>query len=575
MAKKKSKKKNTNKSLVDLGLGPDSDDNVEETCVEFHEMGLDDRVLKDIAKLGWAKPTLIQEQAIPLVLEGKDVMARARTGSGKTAAFVVPLIQKILLRKLTSDEQYVSTLVLTPSRELCKQVYSNIKDLSSSCSREVKCADVSGQVNITAQRSILMEKPDIVVGTPGRILQHLQSNNLDLKESLEMLVIDEADLVFSFGYESDVKAILEYLPKIYQSILMSATLSEEVVELKKLVLHNPVILKLEDSDLADSGQLSQYHVKCAQDDKFLLIFSLLKLKLIRGKTIIFVNTIDRCIRLKLFLEQFQIRSCVLNSELPVNSRCHIVNQFNSGLYDIIIASDESIILDKKHNVADGESNKQLKKKIKKKSKEYGVSRGIDFQNVSNVVNFDFPLSLKAYIHRVGRTARGDQLGTSLSFVGENELDVFNEIESTLQSGDNASPLKPYKFRMSEIEGFRYRAQDALRAVTKVAVKEARLKEIKSEILNSKKLKTYFDDNPRDLKLLRHDKALHSAKVHAELSSVPDYLVPKALKGNTSFTRKRVNPDANSTQIESKAVKIKRKKEENPLKSFKFKRSSQT
>ncbi|XP_033113374.1 probable ATP-dependent RNA helicase DDX56 [Anneissia japonica] len=568
MAKKKSKKKVINKLVLD------EDNNEEEKRVEFHEMGLDDRLLKDIAKLGWEKPTVIQEQAIPMILEGKDVLARARTGSGKTAAFVVPLIQKILLRKQRTEEQYVSTLVLTPSRELCRQAYSNIQDLSSSCSREVKCADVSGQVNIKAQRSILMEKPDIVVGTPGRILQHLQCSNLDLKESLEMLVIDEADLVFSFGYESDLKALLEYLPKIYQSVLMSATLSEEVLTLKKLVLHNPVILKLEDSDLPDTDQLMQYHVKCCQADKFLLIFTLLKLKLIRGKTIIFVNTIDRCIRLKLFLEQFKISSCVLNSELPVNSRCHIVNQFNSGLYDIIIASDESVLLDTKSHVTDQE--KPRRDKRKNRAKEYGVSRGIDFQNVSNVINFDFPPSLKAYIHRVGRTARGDQLGTSLSFVGENELEVFNEIEGALQSGESASSLKPYQFRMSEIEGFRYRAQDALRAVTKVAVKEARLKEIKSEILNSKKLKTYFDDNPRDLKLLRHDKALHSAKVHSELSTVPDYLVPKALKGsNISYSRKRANPDAGSRRAETKAIRIKKKKEENPLKSFKFKRSSQT
>lgn len=156
-----------------------------------------------------------------------------------------------------------------------------------------------------------------------------------------------------------------------------------------------------------------------------------------------------------------------------------------------------------------------------------MSRGIDFQNVSNVINFDFPPDVDSYIHRVGRTARGGNHGTALSFVSMKEMECLQQVEKSLSEShpEGETLFKPYNFKMDEIEGFRYRSNDALRAVTKVAVREARLKEIKTEILNSNKLKSYFEDNPRDLQLLRHDRSLHTAKTHPHLQNVPDYLVP--------------------------------------------------
>lgn len=261
----------------------------------------------------------------------------------------------------------MKALVLAPTRELSNQAQRNIKELCSSCSREVRSVDVSGQMSLDAQKPLLTDQPDIVVGTPSRILAHCKAKNLTLKESLELVVIDEADLIFSFGYEDDVKALLNFLPKIYQAFLMSATLSDEVKALKKLVLHNAVILKLEESQLPETNLLSQYHIKCEEKEKFVLIYALIKLHLIRGKSIIFVNTVDKSYRLKLYLEQFAIRSCVLNSELPVTSRCQIVNQFNDGLYDIIIAADE-VALDDPTNVKD------VKKRKQKKQEDQGVRR---------------------------------------------------------------------------------------------------------------------------------------------------------------------------------------------------------
>ncbi|MBN3296955.1 DDX56 helicase, partial [Amia calva] len=467
--------------------------------------------LQALADLGWAQPTLIQEKAIPLALDGKDLLARARTGSGKTAAYALPIIQHILTAKQTVQEQAVRALVLVPTKELGQQVQTMIRQLTGFCARDVRVADISGKAELSAQRPILMEKPDIVVGTPSRVLAHLTAQNLMLRSSLDMLVIDEADLLFSFGFESDLKGLLCHLPKIYQAFLMSATFNEDVQALKELVLHNPVTLKLQGSQLPDSSQLKQYSV------------------LFRGKTLLFVSAIDRCYRLKLFLEQFSIPACVLNSELPVHSRCHIIGQFNQGFYDYIIATDEQSLADP-GSAQEGEGSQGTKKKNKGsgkggrgKDKEYGVSRGIDFQNVANVINFDFPADIESYIHRVGRTARADNPGTALTFVSHTELPQLTEIKDAL-TGDSADcALQPYGFKMEEIEGFRYRCRDAMRSVTKQAVKEARLKEIKHELLNSEKLKTYFEDNPRDLQLLRHDRDLHPAIIKPHLKNVPEYL----------------------------------------------------
>ncbi|TDH02320.1 hypothetical protein EPR50_G00172600 [Perca flavescens] len=544
--------------------------------LQFHEMGLDDRLLKAVADLGWSQPTLIQEKAIPLALEGKDLLARARTGSGKTAAYAIPVIQRILASKQSVREQEVRALILVPTKELGQQVQTMIRQLTAYCSRDVRVADITGKADLSAQRPILMEKPDVVVGTPSRVLAHLNAQNLALHSSLETLVVDEADLLFSFGFEADLKNLLCHLPKIYQSFLMSATLTEDVQALKELLLHNPVILKLQGSQLPDSSQLQQYSIKCEEEDKFLLIYTLLKLRLVQGKTLVFVGAVERCYRLKLFLEQFGIPACVLNSELPIQSRCHIITQFNQGFYDYIIATDEQSLADPTAapQVTAGKGKKKKKgteRGGRTKDKEYGVSRGVDFQNVANVINFDFPTAVESYIHRVGRTARADNPGTALSFISHTELELLSEVEEAL-TGENAdSVLKPYEFKMEEIEGFRYRCRDAMRSVTKQAVREARLKEIKQELLNSEKLKTYFEDNPRDLQLLRHDKDLHPAVIKPHLRNVPEYLVPETLRGALNplshrRRKKRKEKPKPDGVVKSKFKNIQGK---NPLKSFRY------
>ncbi|XP_044258676.1 probable ATP-dependent RNA helicase DDX56 [Tribolium madens] len=538
----------------------------EEKPRNFHEMELDDRILKAIAKLGWQTPTLIQERAIPLLLEGKDVLVRARTGSGKTAAFAIPVIQKILTIKQTAKHQEIKALILAPSRELCHQMCGVIKELTIKCSREVRCVDVAPPVELSVQKPLLVEQPDIVVGTPTRVLKHIKAGYMDLKKSMELLVIDEADLVFSFGYESEVRELMERLPSIYQAILASATLSEDVKNLKSLVLHNPVILKLEEPEIAPASQLSHYHLMAEEMDKATILYALLKLHLIRGKSIIFVNTVDKCYKIKLYLEQFGIPICVLNSELPAKIRCHSVNQFNQGIYDTIVASDEKA-LEQPGNPND-KNNSELQKSKRKKDKESGVSRGIDFQCVANVINFDFPLDVQSYVHRAGRTARGNNQGSVLSFVSIREKPLLEKVENHFKNDqDDVSIFKSYQFKLDEIESFKYRAKDAWRAVTRIAVREARLKEIKQEIFNCQKLKSYFEDNPTDLQVLRHDKALHTVKIQQHLSDVPEYIVPPTLKGIAGLGRKkRKRENYRTSQGSSSRFEAKKN---NPLLSMDF------
>eukprot|EP00126_Sphaerothecum_destruens_P010945 Sdes_comp20830_c0_seq1m17422 len=543
---------------------PSTEENPSDTS--FEQLGLDSRLLKSLELLQWSSMTLVQMKAIPLGMQGKDVMARARTGSGKTGAFCIPLIQKILTSSSSKKEpRTIAALILVPSQELCKQVGRVLEQLTKFCSKEViTCILESKDVK---SLTVMTEPPNILVGTPNKVLSLQNRGVIDLS-LLESLVVDEADLLFSFGYQNDMKQLVKTIPNIVQCFLMSATLSPQVDELRQLLMHQPVVLKLEESILPGEDRLTQFLIRCELSDKFLLLYVLLKLNLLKGKTIIFVNSVEKCYRLKLFLEQFAINSCVLNSELPHNSTTHIVKEFNKGVYDYIIASDEY------------DSEDVMPKTIKKSSLivgnndiECGVSRGIDFQNVANVINFDVPITFKSYVHRVGRTARGNKCGNSFLFVSMSEEKYHKNIENNLV--ESCLPaLKPFGLKKSSLEGFRYRVADAIRAVTKIAIKEARIKEIKAELLSSEKLKAHFDENPRDLQALRHDRPLHPAKVRQHMRHIPNYLMPKS---DNNIKEDEVNPKKKREMMEKKyreiSTKDKRKKAEDPLKAFKFNKRS--
>ena len=505
---------------------------------------LDARLLRALADLKYSTPTPVQRESLEHSLGGvaRDILARARTGSGKTLAYGLPVIQKILAEKQDiprSSTAYANTraLVLVPSRELAEQATRQLSAILTYCRDVVQVANIARSVKASVQKLLLSEKPDIVVATPSRALACLQSGDLVIRDSLQSLVIDETDLVLSYGYDADVKAILHegFLSRTHQTFLMSATLDDDTNALRGLMLKDPVVLRLE-HDPTTAANLTQYYVYTSEQDKFLLVYVILKLRLIRGKCLLFVNDIDRCYRLKLFLEQFGLRTCVLNEELPVNSRFHIVEEFNKGKYDYIIATDVNAA---ELDPTPAKSSSSASSKSQR-SKEFSVSRGIDFVAVACVINFDLPTSTRAYTHRIGRTARAGNTGTALSFIvprsefgqkkaiGCSTCKYDEQVWDRILADQKAHGLQiqPWNYDRTQVDAFRYRMEDALRSVTKVAIKEARIQEIKQEILNSEALKAHFEQNPRDLEYLRHDRALHPARVQAHMKHVPGYLRPR-------------------------------------------------
>ncbi|KAL6710625.1 ATP-dependent DNA/RNA helicase [Coniothyrium glycines] len=505
------------------------------TATSFADLGLEPRLLRGIRDQKWNSPTAVQSQAIPLALQGRDILARSGTGTGKTGAYILPLLHNTLRRKGKTS------LILVPTKELALQITKVAKALSAHCGQDIRIQNIAGKESEVVTKAKLADKPDIVIATPGRASANINNGALSVAD-LAHLVVDEGDLVMGYGFQDDLNQIKDNLPAGVQKFLMSATLNTEVESLGSLLCTNPVVLKLDDLD-KNAEKVKQYVIQCAEEEKFLLIYAMFKLQLIKGKSIVFVGDTDRSYRVKLFLEQFGIKSCVLNSELPLASRLHIVEEFNKNIYNILIASDETEILGTQEKEKEKSRPKKKAKKDKESKTDSGVSRGIDFLNVSCVLNFDFPATYKSYFHRIGRTARAGKSGTAISFIipkekyrkhksttfagCENDGEVLKKVKKHQEEGQK---LENYNFDMKRLEPFRYRFGDALRSVTRIAIREARIKEIRLELSKSQKLSRYFEENPEALAHLRHDQTLnHPARIQPHLKHVPDYLLPGGRK----------------------------------------------
>lgn len=282
---------------------------------------LDRRLIKAISKLGFVYPTLVQAQTIPLALEGKDILVRARTGSGKTLAFALPLLQKILQNKSQGGAAGgVQGIILAPTKELIKQIAKCVSDLLYYCRDDLTLCTIT-EDNTNALDYKMRALPDIILSTPAKLVAALKGGALDLS-SVQTFVLDEADLVLSYGYKEDIHKITSKMPKIFQGLLVSATLSAELDKFKRLLLHQPVVLKLEETQ--NTNNLMQFYVDTSEEDKYLALYVFLKLGILQGKGLIFVNDVNKCYKLKLFLQQFFISAAVLNAEIPLNSRTHIL-----------------------------------------------------------------------------------------------------------------------------------------------------------------------------------------------------------------------------------------------------------
>ena len=490
----------------------------------FGDLGLDPRLVKAGTKKGWKSPTSVQEQSIPQALKGKDVVVQAPTGSGKTASYVMPMVDGLLSNKAKGGDGWLG-LVLVPTRELSEQVREEVESFLSLCgAQHLEVTSISSVSSENIKDARIGTIGDIVVSTPGQVRQILKKKDISgeaLLSKLRFLVLDEADLLLSYGYEKDVEHLSVHVPQSCQCSLFCATMTDDMEKLNKLVCTNPLVLRVSSAP-SEQGQASgnsslpetidHYKTTCKSSDKLLNLTCLLKLGLVHKKVLIFVNTIDAGYRVRLFLEHFGIKSAVLNAELPLNSRHNIIKHFNKGNFDYLIATDVDSAAKQEH---------QQQRQGGKIDVDFGVVRGIDFQGVRTVVNFDMAKTTEGYIHRVGRTGRAGAKGSCVSLLTEGDEGFLSRLEAALGGGGGV--LKPFEaLTPSVVESLRYRGQDVYRAVSRAAVQEARAKELRLEILNSAKLKSHFQANPEDEVVLRHDATL-STSVPAHLKHIPRYL----------------------------------------------------
>ncbi len=346
-------------------------------------INLQPELAKAFAELGFSEFTDIQIKSIPLIQQGKDVIGQSQTGSGKTAAFGFPVLEKVVIN------HGLQALVLVPTRELCEQVADEMRKFAKYKGTHI--SKIYGGVSINPQIDNL-RRTNIVVGTPGRILDHLQRGTIHLNK-VRILVLDEADKMFEMGFIDDVKKIISKIPKERQTLLFSATISHQVQEIVKDDMRNPERIKVQ--SYVDKGQMSQYFYSVNSRDKFSLLVHILKHES-PTLTIIFCATRNRVDVLSKNLYKQGIIAQRLHGGLTQNRRKQAIDMFHSKNADILVASDVA-------------------------------ARGLDIKNVSHIINYDIPKTSKEYIHRIGRTARAGSHGKVISLLAEQDHDNFRNV----------------------------------------------------------------------------------------------------------------------------------------------------
>ena len=373
--------------------------------MSFVSLGLDRRLLDAVSALGFEKPTPIQSDAIPTALAGRDLLAAAATGSGKSAAFLLPILHRLL----GGPKGRVRVLVLTPTRELAAQIDEHRRDLARFTG--TSGAAVFGGVGMGPQESALRKGVDVLVATPGRLLDHLQHSYARL-DQVEVVVIDEADRMLDMGFLPDVQKILARLPQARQSMLFSATMPAEIVRLSRQILRDPVAISIERKSAPPSA-ITQTAWPVAQELKTSLLLALLE----RGElenALVFTRTKHRANRVADWLEKRGIVAARIHGNRSQAQRTEALAGFKKGKYRVLVATDVA-------------------------------ARGIDIEALPHVVNFDVPAEPDAYIHRVGRTARAEREGDAWTFVSREEEGDMRAIERAIG--------KPIPRR--QLEGFDY------------------------------------------------------------------------------------------------------------------------
>jgi ATP-dependent RNA helicase RhlE len=359
--------------------------------VPFSSFGLDPLLLRGVHELGFTRPTPIQEQAIPPAVQGRDVLACAATGSGKTAAFGLPILHRLMHK----PRRTTRALVLTPTRELCAQIDAHLQELA--VHTPVTSAAVFGGVGMGPQEHALRSGVDVIVATPGRLLDHFRHPYAGLK-GLEVLVLDEADRMLDMGFLPDIKRVLRHLPARRQTLFFSATLPATIVALAREMLHHPATINL-DRQATPAVGITQAAYPVDAKLKPALLLALLR----RGdmkSALVFTRTKHRANRLADFLARHGVRAARIHGNRSQSQRTQALEGFKAGRHDVLVATDIA-------------------------------ARGIDVVALGHVVNFDVPAASEDYIHRVGRTGRAEATGEAFTFVAPEDEPGLRAIERAI------------------------------------------------------------------------------------------------------------------------------------------------
>ena len=364
----------------------------------FHTLGLSEALLHDVAGAGFVSPTPIQERAIPPALAGRDIIGCAQTGTGKTAAFVIPIIERLAV----FPKGLPQALILAPTRELALQTLATIEKLGRS--RRISATVIVGGADMQAQVRGLRQRPDVLVATPGRLLDHMWNGTIVLS-SIKMLVLDEADRMLDMGFAPQINQILDALPEQRQTLLFSATLPADLARLIQANVNNPVRVMVAPSATTAEGVTQAVHYT-SHGDKPDLLLSLLGAD--QATALVFTRTKHRADRLGRLLGRAGHRVAVLHGDRSLSQRRAALEGFRRGVFRVLVATDIA-------------------------------ARGIDVANIGHVINFDLPNCPEDYVHRIGRTARMKTTGRATSFVTGEDQHQLRDIERLL---GQAVPLAP-------------------------------------------------------------------------------------------------------------------------------------
>ncbi|XP_052753171.1 probable ATP-dependent RNA helicase DDX47 [Galleria mellonella] len=402
----------------------EKDKNEEET-VTFKDLGVVDVLCEACEELKWKQPSKIQKEAIPLALQGKDIIGLAETGSGKTGAFALPILQALL-----ENPQRYFALILTPTRELAFQISEQFEALGASIG--VKCAVIVGGMDMVAQALMLSKKPHIIIATPGRLVDHLENTKGFNLKALKYLVMDEADRILNMDFEVEVDKILRVIPRERRTYLFSATMTKKVQKLQRASLQDPVKVEVS-TKYQTVDKLQQYYIFIPVKYKDVYLVHILN-EMSGNSFIVFVATCANALRCALLLRQLGLPAVPLHGQMSQNKRLAALNKFKNKSRSVLICTDVA-------------------------------SRGLDIPHVDVVINLDIPLHSKDYIHRVGRTARAGRAGKSITFVSQYDVELYQRIEQLI-----GKQLPLYKTDESEVMVLQERVAEAQR-LTNIEMKE--------------------------------------------------------------------------------------------------------